>query len=198
MRFPGANRLLTDFGDRIQFVFPAAPVAPVTINNGAQMPSWFDLTQWPIGVEGQMDDEAGLLQSVRSVHSEIDKLVKSGVPSSNIIVAGFSQGGAIALLSTYRSDKKLLGCGVLSGWLTLREDFASKLDASNAETPCFWGHGAQDPIVLHEQKDVGVAALEAAGISVDHHSYPMQHESCAQEMGDFASWLHARIESVLS
>lgn len=123
----------------IQYVFPAAPTIPISINGNAVMPGWFDLYDWPIQV-GAKDDREGMLRGIQTINSCIEKLQAEGIPRSKIVVGGFSQGGAIALLNAYHSqDQKepLAGCVSLSGWLTMVSDFQSVV----AQTPLFWAHG---------------------------------------------------------
>jgi lysophospholipase-2 len=132
----------------LRFVLPGAPVAAVTINGGAKCTSWFDIQDWPIDAEAR-DDRDGLLASVKRVHAHLDALVEGGTKAERIVVGGFSQGGAIALLATYSYPAKLGGCVCLSGWLTLRDDFVKEiLVEANAKTPCFWGHGTRDGVSI--------------------------------------------------
>ena len=118
----------------IVWTFPAAPKAAVTINSGAVMTSWMDLMDWPISCAAK-DDEPGLIASVARVHALIEELVEDhNIPSERIVVGGFSQGGAIALLAASRSERKLAACVCLSGWLTLRGQYTNE---ANKDTPVF-------------------------------------------------------------
>eukprot|EP01051_Picozoa_sp_SAG22_P022499 SAG22_NODE_5411_length_1019_cov_2.369565_1_plen_210_part_00 len=170
--------------------FPAAPEAPVTINNGAVMTSWMDILDWPIGLTAR-DDKAGLERSVAEAHAVMDGLVAEGVPAERIVVGGFSQGGAIALLATSRYGQKLAGCVCLSGWLTLREEYTNP---ANKATPVFWGHGSRDGIVLPEQQAEGVKVLAANGVAaVTAKQYQVEHSSHPQEMADMLAFLKEAI-----
>lgn len=173
----------------IEYVFPAAPTIPITINGGATMPGWFDLFDWPIAV-GSKDDKEGLASAVRVVEDRVDKLEKDhGIPRSKIVVGGFSQGGAIALLTAYRNQREAYaGCAGLSAWLTIPEE----LDVADPakETPLYWGHGTFDDKVLFQQQQFGVDKLREAGVSsVKDRSYPISHSSHPDEMKDFADFL---------
>mmetsp|Transcript_15269 Transcript_15269/g.61399 ORF Transcript_15269/g.61399 Transcript_15269/m.61399 type:complete len:243 (+) Transcript_15269:96-824(+) len=175
--------------EHIEWVFPDAPVAPVSINGGAQMTSWFDVFDWPIDARAR-DDPAGMLASVRTVHDLVAKLEARGVPARNVVVGGFSQGGAVALNAVYRYDKKLAGCVCLSGWLQLQTEWTKAVaSASNADTPLFWGHGRYDEIVVPDQQTRGVALAREAGLAVTAESYPTAHASHPQELKDVAAFL---------
>ena len=176
----------------LEFMFPPAPTIPITINGGATMPGWFDLLDWPIGV-GCKDDREGKLKGVAQIEECIEKLEQKGIPRNKIVVGGFSQGGAIALLTAYHSDAAsparpaLGGCAVLSGWLTLTG--ATGYQAVNTDTPLFWAHGQYDDKVLFEQQAFGVNQLTEAGVSVEAENYPMGHSSHPDEMQAFAKFL---------
>eukprot|EP00656_Telonema_subtile_P007048 TRINITY_DN13294_c0_g1_i1.p2 TRINITY_DN13294_c0_g1~~TRINITY_DN13294_c0_g1_i1.p2 ORF type:complete len:203 (+),score=39.00 TRINITY_DN13294_c0_g1_i1:209-817(+) len=170
--------------------FPPAPTARVTVNQGAMMNSWMDLADWPIGLSAR-DDKPGLLASVAIINNIIEELVADGIRAERITVGGFSQGGAIALLTVSRSKHKLGACVCLSGWLTLREEYSN---AFNKQTPVFWGHGKRDNIVLPEQQTEGVRLLSAAGVGdVVVKQYPVAHSPCAQEMADLTNFLKQHI-----
>jgi len=147
----------------IEYVFPGAPTIPISINGGMRMPGWFDLYDWPIEV-GSKDDPEGLAAGVQTVEDHIKSLNEKGIPNDKIIIGGFSQGGAIAILTAYRSKMKFAGCVSLSGWLTLPE----QLDVSDEakKTPLYWGHGSFDDKVLFEQQAYGVAKLREQGVNV--------------------------------
>jgi lysophospholipase-2 len=185
--------ILPDMKSRLKdiaYVFPAAPTIPISINGGERMPGWFDLYDWPIGV-GSKDDEAGLFAGVEAVQAEVTKLNDQGIPSDKIVVAGFSQGGAVALLATYRSDVQFAGCAGLSAWLTL----PAELEVSDAakKTPLFWGHGRMDDKVLFPQQKFGVDKLREAGVTVKDEAYDMGHSSHPDEMETFADFVDRSI-----
>ena len=152
------------------------------------MTGWFDLYDWPIAV-GSKDDKDGLTRGTEQIQEEVEKLNAKGIPTSKIVVAGFSQGGAVALLSCYRRQSEpFAGCAALSAWLTLADD----LDVSEKarQTPLFWGHGTLDDKVLYEQQSFGVAKLKSHGInSIVDKAYSMGHSSHPDEMEDLADFL---------
>lgn len=176
---------------KVVYVFPAAPTIPISINGGMKMPGWFDLFDWPIGV-GVRDDKEGKLKAVLQIEDHVKDLEDKGIPRNRIVVGGFSQGGAIALLSAYYSSdtlpvrKPFAACAVLSGWLTLHKDMV----VANKETPLFWAHGAYDDKVLFEQQAFGVQRLQDAGVKVEHEVYPMGHESAPDEIASLAKFLN--------
>ena len=170
-----------------------------------KMPGWFDLYDWPIGVTAK-DDRDGLLTAVAQIETEVQKLREEGIERNRIVVGGFSQGGAVALLSAYRprnsdtaattttttapekdNDGAFAACVCLSGWLTL----ADEVQVSDAakQTPLFWGHGEYDDKVLFEQQAYGVEKLQQQDIQVEAQHYPMGHASHPQEIARFASFL---------
>ena len=177
----------------IEYVFPPAPQAPVTISGGQLQTSWFDIFDWPISLQAR-DDPKGLLDSVHKTTLLLDKLVQSGIKPSNIILGGFSQGGAVALLTSWRYPQTLAGTICLSGWMMLKEEFAQAKKVDN-NTPCFWGHGSADPVVLPEQVPVGVALLKENGIDVSMEMYSgMGHSSCPQEIRDVLDFVKSRFK----
>ena len=173
----------------VKYVFPPAPTIPITINGGAEMPGWFDVLDWPIGLSAR-DDKDGSLASVGQIWEEITRLETDGISRNRIVVGGFSQGGAIALLTAYRnSDDQppLAGCASLSGWLTLRDELHISENAK--QTPLFWGHGKFDDKVLFEQQGHGVKILQNEGVSIQADSYPVGHSSHPDEIDAFATFL---------
>lgn len=171
----------------IAYVFPPAPTIPISINGGMTMPGWFDLYDWPIDV-GSQDDPKGLQRSVDSIKQAIQKLNADGIPSSKIVVGGFSQGGAVALLTCVQEkEDAFAGCAALSAWLTLPDqlDISEKAKVS----PLFWGHGRMDDKVLFEQQAFGVKRLKEEGVKVTDKAYPMGHSSHPQEMEDLAAFV---------
>ena len=175
----------------LSYVFPAAPTIPIAINGGMKMPGWFDLYDWPIGV-GSKDDKSGLLAGVDAIEAEVAKLNEQGIPSERIVVGGFSQGGAVALLAAYRSGTRYAGCAALSGWLTLPSELQVSDEAK--KTPLFWGHGEMDDKVLFEQQRFGVDKLREADVdSIVDESYRMGHSSHPKEMESFASFVESAI-----
>ena len=160
----------------LRFVFPHAPVQPVTINNGMSMRSWYDI----IGFDPQSrQDEAGVRASVAAVDALIAREHERGVPDERIVLAGFSQGGAIALAAGLCHAQKLAGIVALSTYLPISEAIARERHAANAATPIFWGHGSADPVVVMQRGIDSRDRLQALGYQVDWHTYPMPHAVCA-------------------
>ena len=174
----------------LRFVFPHAPVRPVTINNGMSMRAWYDI----IGFEpSARQDEAGIRASVAATEALIEREHERGVPSERIILAGFSQGGAIALSAGVRHAQKLAGIVALSTYLPISATVAAERHAANAATPIFWGHGTADPVVVLQRGSDSRDALQALGHSIDWHTYPMAHAVCAEEIDDLRHWLGQRL-----
>jgi phospholipase/carboxylesterase len=174
----------------LRFVFPHAPVQPVTINNGMSMRSWYDI----IGFDPQSrQDEAGVRASVAAVDALIAREHERGVPDERIVLAGFSQGGAIALAAGLCHAQKLAGIVALSTYLPISEVIARERHAANAATPIFWGHGSADPVVVMQRGIDSRDRLQALGYQVDWHTYPMPHAVCAEEIADLRRWLGARL-----
>jgi predicted esterase len=192
----------------IQYVFPPAPIIPLSINGGAKKTGWFDIYEWPISI-GDPDDKATKMKSVAQVEGIILQLMaEHNIERHQIVVGGFSQGGAIALLSAYHTttggegpsnsnssgtvEVPLAGCVCLSGWLTLVDEVKNGLESPASikkKTPCFWGHGQYDGKVLFSQQKFGVDILKGTGISVQDEQYSVGHSSLPKEMSDLAEFL---------
>ena len=183
---PVANELdLSSAGD-VRFVFPHAPVIPVTINGGYQMRAWYDI----LGADlVQREDGAGLRRSLLQVEALVEREKSRGIPASRIVLAGFSQGCAIALLTGLRHAQKLGGIVGMSGYLPLAASTAAERHAANKETPIFLAHGRMDPVVSLQRALASRDALEALGYRVEWHEYAMAHSVCAQEIADLNGWL---------
>lgn len=156
------------------------------------MSGWFDLYDWPIGI-GAKDDRAGKLAAVQQIETTVEELERDlGIPPSRVVVGGFSQGGAVALLAAYhrrgRGSTPFAGCVCLSGWLTLKDELTVTPEAARA-TPLFWGHGQWDDKVLFEQQAHGVAELRDRGVDVTDASYPMGHASHPKEVEAMAEFV---------
>jgi phospholipase/carboxylesterase len=174
-------------GERaLRFVFPHAPIRPVTLNGGYAMRAWYDL----VSLERHgPEDENGIRTSQTTVETLIRRENARGIPTGRIVLAGFSQGGAMALFAGTRYPEKIAGIMGLSCYLLLAGRFAAERDAANRETPIFLAHGTQDPIVAPLLGEQARAALEAAGHPVEWHAYAMPHSVCPQEVTDIAQWL---------
>ena len=176
----------------LRFVFPHAPVQPVTVNGGMPMRAWYDIVGFDLL---SRQDEAGMRESITAVEALIAREHERGVPSERIALAGFSQGGAIALAAGLRHAQKLAGIVALSTYLPLGAALAAERSAANAAVPIFWGHGTMDPVVILQRGLDSRAALEALGYAVDWHTYPMPHSVCAEEIADLRDWFGARLRS---
>lgn len=187
---PIVPELVASAWPALRFVFPHAPVQPVTVNGGTPMRAWYDIIGFDI-VSRQ--DEVGMRASMAAVEALIAREHERGVPSERIVLAGFSQGGAIALVAGLRHAEKLAGIVALSTYLPLAGALAAERSIANADTPIFWGHGTGDPVVVLQRGLDSRASLEALGYTVDWHTYPMPHSVCAEEIGDLRRWFDARL-----
>jgi phospholipase/carboxylesterase len=176
----------------LRFVFPHAPVMPVTINGGMAMRAWYDIKGMDIA---DKQDETGIRASMQAVEALIEREIERGVSAGNIILAGFSQGGAVALNLGLRHAQRLGGIVALSTYLPLADALADERSAANADTPIFWGHGSQDPVVPQALGEHSRDTLQALGYTIDWHSYPMAHQVSVEEIADLRSWLGARLGS---
>lgn len=171
-----------------RFVFPHAPVRPVTLNGGYPMRAWFDILA--LG-PGAPQDEAGIRQSAADVRRLIDAEIARGVPSERIVLAGFSQGGAIALHTALTEPRPLAGVMGLSTFLPLEWTLAAEKTAANRSCPVFLAHGDQDQVVPIEWAMLGREALEREGYAPEWHVYALAHSVCLEEVRDIAAWLDA-------
>jgi phospholipase/carboxylesterase len=172
----------------VRFVFPHAPVRPVTINQGMRMRAWYDIFQFGGGAE----DEAGIRASQRLIEELIAKEMKRGLSAEKIVMAGFSQGGAIALQIALRYPERLASVLALSTYLPLAGSLKSESSPANQGIPIFMAHGTYDDIIPLRRAEVSRERLEAAGYPVEWHEYLMPHSVCAEEIADIAAFL-ARI-----
>jgi phospholipase/carboxylesterase len=172
----------------VRFVFPHAPVRPVTINGGLQMRAWYDI----LGFDRRAkEDSAGIRESAAAVAELVDREIERGMASERIVLAGFSQGGAIALHTGLRSPKPLAGVLALSTYLPLQATLASERSAANASIPLFMAHGTDDPVLPLALAETSRRALEALGYAVEWHAYPMAHSVCMEEVAAIGAWLAA-------
>ncbi len=177
----------------VRFVFPSAPVRPVTLNAGYEMRAWYDIH--PPGPDGsRREDEAGLRASQAIVQQLLDREADRGVPPGRTVLMGFSQGCAMTLLAGLRAPKRLAGLVALSGYLPLPETTAAERSAANRDVPVFMAHGTHDPMVVVERGLHARDALRALGHEVQWHAYPMEHSVCAQEVADLNAWLVALLQ----
>jgi len=173
----------------IRFIFPHAPMQPVTINNGYVMRAWYDVSYGDLEGKSRQADEQGVRASQAAIGELIEREADRGISNENIVLAGFSQGGAIALQTGLRYPRRLAGVLALSTYLPLAESFAQEAAPANAKTPVFMAHGAQDPVVPYAMGSKSKELLGKMGYSVEWHEYPMQHSVCLEEIQDIGAWL---------
>ncbi|MGE0357366.1 MAG: alpha/beta hydrolase [Burkholderiales bacterium] len=176
----------------LRFIFPNAPVRPVTINNGHAMRAWYDIAMADIG---RLPDEKGIRESQAQVEAFLAREKSRGIPAGRIVLAGFSQGGAIALHTGLRHTEALAGILALSTYLPLAESLARESSDANGHVPVFMAHGTQDPVVPLALAESSRSALAAHGLAPEWHAYPMPHAVCAEEVAAIARWLVARYRS---
>ncbi|MBC7954438.1 MAG: dienelactone hydrolase family protein [Cytophagales bacterium] len=170
----------------VRFVLPHAPERAVTINGGYVMRAWYDI----LGTDlARREDEAGLRESQGQIEALIAAENARGVPSSRIVLAGFSQGCAMALLAGLRHRERLAGVAGLSGYLPLAATTATERAPANRDVPLFLAHGTQDPVVHFPRGTATRDALKALGYNIEWHEYPMPHSVCAEEITDLNRWL---------
>ena len=170
----------------IKFIFPHAPVRPITLNNGYEMRAWFDMFSLD---RNNNTDESDLLTTVGWINQFIDREIENGVPSTNILLAGFSQGGVIALHAGLRYFKKLAGVMALSTYVPFDENLFKQTSSEQNGLPIFAAHGMRDPVIPVASWQDYVPKLEVQGFDVEAHSYDMEHSLCAQEVKDVSQWL---------
>ncbi|MDZ7803523.1 alpha/beta hydrolase [Thiohalophilus sp.] len=175
---------LTDRG--VRFVFPHAPVQPVTVNSGMAMRAWYDIRSPQIQ---QDEDRDGIQASQAILEALIRREVERGIDTRRLVLAGFSQGGAIALHTGLRHNEPLGGILALSTYLPLVSTFEQEREPTNQHIPIFMAHGKSDPIVPLWLAEDSRYFLEQAGYSVDWHTYAMQHQVSLDEVSDIAAWL---------
>lgn len=174
-------------GERaLRFVFPHAPIRPVTLNGGFAMRAWYDIVA--LDRRGP-EDEAGIRASQATMEALIRRENGRGIASERIVLAGFSQGGAMAVFTGVRHAQKLAGIMGLSCYMLLAPRLVPERQAANQATPMFLAHGKEDPVVLPALGEESRRLLEAAGYAVEWHSYNMPHSVCPQEVADISTWL---------
>ena len=170
----------------VRFLFPSAPVMAVTINGGYEMPAWYDI----LGADlVSRQDERGLRQSQASIEALIANEKSRGIAARRIVVAGFSQGCAIALMTGLRHGERLAGIAGLSGYLPLADKTALEASPANRDVPIFLAHGTRDGVVALPRAMATRDALVTMGYPLEWHEYPMEHSVCPQEVADLEQWL---------
>ncbi|HSG11883.1 MAG TPA: alpha/beta hydrolase-fold protein [Gammaproteobacteria bacterium] len=170
----------------VRVILPHAPHMPVTINNGMVMPAWYDIRGNDFR---QAQDEQGIRTSASRLEALIARETARGIVPGRIILAGFSQGGAIALYTGLRHAGRLGGILALSTYLPMAERLAGEAAPANRDVPVMMAHGTADPVVPLHLAEQARALLEAHGNPVEWHSYPMQHSVSPQEIADIRQWL---------
>lgn len=170
----------------VRFVLPNAPTRPVALNAGMVMRAWFDITEIS---RDQIEDEKGIRESECSIRDLIARETESGVPPSRIVLAGFSQGGALAFQTALRHPDRLAGILALSTYLPLRGSLEAEASEANRDVPIFLAHGTEDPVVPTEYGRLSRRWLDDAGYPVEWHDYSMGHQVCLEEIEDIAAWL---------
>ena len=169
-----------------RFIFPHAPPRPVTINFGMTMRAWYD-----IRMEGDdfVSDEGHLRESQRTVEWLIERELEAGIPASRIVLAGFSQGGAVALRAGLCHPNRLAGLMALSTYLPRAGTLEEDRDLANAGVPVFMAHGEHDPLIALDRARRSFEALRRLDYAVEWHTYPMPHAVCPEEIRDIGAWL---------
>lgn len=173
-------------GIPLRFIFPHAPLRPVSINGGLHMRGWYDIKHTNLSED---EDESGLRESEKFITALIEKEKQRGIASRKIVLAGFSQGGAMTLQTGLRYPEKLAGMMVLSAYLPLANIALQEARSANRETPIFMAHGEHDPIVSIDLAIASRQHLRVGHYAVEWHQYPMAHSICDQELADISKWL---------
>jgi phospholipase/carboxylesterase len=170
----------------VRFIFPHAPIRPITINGGVPMPGWYDIHGLDLATR---EDERGIRESAETITHLMDAECAKGLDAQRVLLAGFSQGGAMALHCGLRYPQRLAGIMALSTYLPLADTLKEEASAANAHLPIFMAHGFADPIVAYDLGQRSRDLLRSAGHSVSWHQYPMPHSVCPAEIADIADWL---------
>lgn len=174
----------------LRFVFPHAPVRPVTINNGLRMRAWYDIRDF--NDLANRADEAGVEESVAQVEALIAREGERGVPAARVLLAGFSQGGAVTLAAGLRRSEPLGGLVGLSTYLPMADRLIREAGPAVRAQPVFMAHGSHDPVVPYRGGELAAARLRTLGAQVDWHAYPMAHQVCAEEIAALGDWMSQR------
>lgn len=170
----------------VRFIFPHARPRPVTINNGYVMRAWYDIKS--LG-GARVEDDAGIRESAQVVGNYIEEQRAAGIAANRIVIAGFSQGGAIALHTGLRYAERLAGIMALSTYLPLQNSVAAEASQANRDIPILMCHGVYDPVLPAAMGVVSRDLLQTMQYPVEWHTYPMEHSVCAQEIADISAWM---------
>lgn len=187
---PIVPELLRPDWPALRFVFPHAPVRAVTINNGVRMRAWYDIRDF--SDLNNRADETGVDESVAQIEALIAREAERGVPASRVLLAGFSQGGAVALAAGLRRTQPLAGLIALSTYLPMPDRLARETQDAARAQPLFMAHGSYDPVVPFAAGEISAARLRTLGLSPDWHAYPMAHQVCLEEIRDLGDWMSRR------
>ncbi|MDX1669315.1 MAG: alpha/beta hydrolase [Limnobacter sp.] len=171
-----------------RFIFPHAPMRPVSINAGHVMRAWYDIKH--VNLQRQ-EDEGGIRESANVVSALINEQINAGLKPKHLILAGFSQGAAIAYQAGLRFEQTLGGLVALSGYLPVPDTLEAEKSQANIQTPIFVAHGSQDPVVPLDRGESAAKQLEQSGYAVQWQSYPMEHSLCMEEIQDIHSFIKA-------
>jgi phospholipase/carboxylesterase len=169
----------------VRYIFPHAPMMPVSINNGYVMRAWYDI----IDADIRREDETGVRAAQQSVEALLAREKSRGVSANRIVLAGFSQGGAIALQTGLRHSERLAGVMALSTYVPLAEKLAAEANPANRDVPIFMAHGTADPMIAFARAQAARDLLQQQAYAVEWHEYRMQHSVCPQEIADIGVWL---------
>ncbi|WP_083537017.1 alpha/beta hydrolase [Steroidobacter denitrificans] len=190
---PLVDELRLPPNSNIRFVFPHAAPRPITLNNGYVMRAWYDVKG--LGSE-RIEDEAGIRETEALIRRYIDHEMAQGVTPGRIVLAGFSQGGAIALHTALRYPQRLAGILALSTYLPLHKQLEQERSPENRDLPILMCHGTQDPMIGLDYAKASCEMLQTLGYPVDWRSYPMAHQVCMEEVQDISNWLQQRLPPV--
>ena len=177
-------------GAAVRFVFPHAPSLPVSINGGMMMPAWYDIRDADLA---NRHDDAGILTSAEALVALIEHEMERGIPPERIVLAGFSQGGAIASHVALRYPERLAGLVMLSTYLVREATLADERSDANHDLPVFQAHGSLDPMVVPERGEAAREQLRSLGYDLEWHEYAMLHEVCEEEIHALGAWLNKRL-----
>jgi phospholipase/carboxylesterase len=186
---PIVQELDLDGTPDIRFVFPHAPTRPVSINNGYVMRAWYDVKWGDLEGRSKQPDEAGVRASERSIVQLVEHECSRGIEAGRIVLAGFSQGGAMALQTGLRFPRKLAGIMALSCYLPFAESLEAEASPENRNTPIFMAHGVQDGVIALQMATTSRDVLRQHGYEVEWHEYPMAHSVCLEEIAHIGTWL---------
>lgn len=171
----------------VRFLFPHAPIRPITVNGGAAMRGWYDINS--LNFETRDQDDEGIADSVKAIDELIDHEIERGIPENNIVLAGFSQGGAIALQAGLTLNRPIAGVIALSTYLPMSADALSRVDAEKMSMPIFMAHGALDEVIRFNVAEHSRDKLQARDSAIEWHSYDIAHSVSNEEVDDLSVWL---------